>query len=89
MALRCPRYGCVEIGDNLVVGGVVTHGAEVKCQSLSYDIDSRLSVRDDPCVRILCYMGVLAAVSMLWILCMYSVQSAYSVCHFAISPLLF
>ena len=85
MASRCPRYGCVKIditpghapgrsfGDNLVVGGVVTRGVGVKCQSLSYDIDSRLSVRDDPCVRILCYIAVLAAVNMLWILCTYDV----------------
>lgn len=101
MAPRCLRYGGANLdvapshapgrsyGDILAVGGVIACGAGVKCQSLAYDIGSRLLVCDDPCIRILCYTGVLAAVNMLWILCMYGVRSTYLLCHFAISSLLF
>ena len=30
------------LGDNLAVGGVVTRGAGAKCQSLAYDVGSRI-----------------------------------------------
>jgi hypothetical protein len=101
MASRCPCYGGIGLdvtlghvpgrsfGDSVAVGDVVARGAGVKYQSLAYDVSSWLPVCDDPCVRILCYMGVLVVVNMLWILCMYGVQLAYSLCHFAISLLLF
>ena len=41
----------------------------MKCQSLAYDAGFRLSVCDDPCVRVLCCVGVLVAVNVLWISC--------------------
>jgi hypothetical protein len=101
MASRCPCYGGVDLdvtlghasgrsfGDSLAVGDVIACGAGVMGQSLAYDVSSRILVCDDPCVRILCYTGVLVVVNILWILCMYGVRSAYSLCHFVVSLLLF
>ena len=56
-------------GDTFAVIDVAACGTGTKCQSLAYDTGSGLSVRDDPCVRVLCYVGVLVVVNVLWILC--------------------
>jgi hypothetical protein len=42
-----------------------------KCLSPVFDAGSDLLVCDDPCVRVLCCTGVLVAVNVLWVLCMY------------------
>lgn len=51
------------------MGGVATCGVGSTCHSLTYDIGSGLSVRDDPCVKILCCKGILVVVNAFWISC--------------------
>ena len=51
------------------MSGVTACGAGTKCQSLAYDTNFRISVCDDPWVRVLCCVGVLVAVNVLWIPC--------------------
>ena len=47
------------------------------CPPPTFDAGSKLPVCDDPYVRVLCCAGILVAVNVLWVLCMYGMWSAY------------
>jgi hypothetical protein len=57
-----------------------------KCLSPAFDAGFELLVHNDPCVRVLCCAGVLVALNVLWVLCMYGMWSAYS--HAILLPFL-